>query len=215
MLSKKGFVNQEAVLALVSRRLGDFLGDGAVELSEEELRAVPLTFYGISQGAILGAGYTEFSSLVSEDCLAIRTSEDLLCLCRACLVSGTCGSSNPLCVALLPSIFKDVCPVGSLSLHTTGRQIIRVGSCYLGGWEAPLYPLDSAVSAVCTGWHTYVWPVLLWVHFALFGVPKAQCFVFFLSRAEIDTLGLLCCLAVCSGFRFCEWIVLCFCFWYF
>lgn len=60
----KGFVNQEAVLALVSRRLGDFLGDGAIELSQEERGAVPLSFYGISQGAILGAGYTEFSSLV-------------------------------------------------------------------------------------------------------------------------------------------------------
>ncbi|CAM9371971.1 unnamed protein product [Pylaiella littoralis] len=65
----QGFVNQEAVLALVSRRLGDFLGDGAVELSEEELRAVPLTFYGISQGAILGAGYTEFSSLIRRSVL--------------------------------------------------------------------------------------------------------------------------------------------------
>lgn len=62
----KGFVNQEAVLALVSRRLGDFLGDRAVELSRDEAAAVPLSFYGISQGAILGAGYTEFSSLVRQ-----------------------------------------------------------------------------------------------------------------------------------------------------
>ncbi|CAM9882608.1 unnamed protein product, partial [Ectocarpus fasciculatus] len=60
----QGFVNQEAALTLVSRRLGDFLGDRAIPLSEEEARAVPLAFYGISQGAILGAGYTEFSSLV-------------------------------------------------------------------------------------------------------------------------------------------------------
>lgn len=63
-------MNQEAVLALVSRRLGDFLGDSAIELSEEELGAVTPTFYGISQGAILGAGYTEFSSLVRRACLS-------------------------------------------------------------------------------------------------------------------------------------------------
>lgn len=62
-------MNQEAVLSLVSRRLGDFLGDRAIGLSEEELGAVPLSFYGISQGAILGAGYTEFSSLVRPACL--------------------------------------------------------------------------------------------------------------------------------------------------
>ena len=61
---QQGFVNQEAVLALVSRRLGDFLGDRAITLSMDEAAAVPLSFYGISQGAILGAGYTEFSSLV-------------------------------------------------------------------------------------------------------------------------------------------------------
>ena len=65
-MAAQGFVNQEAVLALVSRRLGDFLGDGAIKLSEEELGAVPLSFYGISEGAILGAGYTEFSSLVRQ-----------------------------------------------------------------------------------------------------------------------------------------------------
>ncbi|CBJ27425.1 conserved unknown protein [Ectocarpus siliculosus] len=63
----QGFVNQEAALTVVSRRLGDFLGDRATPLSEEEARAVPLAFYGISQGAILGAGYTEFSSLVPDD----------------------------------------------------------------------------------------------------------------------------------------------------
>eukprot|EP00903_Cladosiphon_okamuranus_P006432 g6293.t1 len=65
----QGFVNQEAVLALVSRRLRDFLGDGAMELSEQELGTVPLSFYGISQGAILGAGYTEFSSLIRRSVL--------------------------------------------------------------------------------------------------------------------------------------------------
>lgn len=76
-------MNQEAVLALVSRRLGDFLGDGAIELSEEERGAVPLSFYGISQGAILGAGYTEFSSLVRLS----NIWEYLLgsTKCRACL----------------------------------------------------------------------------------------------------------------------------------
>eukprot|EP00752_Nemacystus_decipiens_P014344 g12761.t1 len=65
----QGFVNQEAVLTLVSRRLGDFIGDGAIKLSEEELGAVPLSFYGISQGAVLGAGYTEFSSLIRRSVL--------------------------------------------------------------------------------------------------------------------------------------------------
>lgn len=57
-------MNQESVLSLVSRRLGDFLGNRAIPLSAEDMQAVPLAFYGISQGAILGAGYTEFSSLV-------------------------------------------------------------------------------------------------------------------------------------------------------
>ncbi|CAB1117427.1 unnamed protein product [Ectocarpus sp. CCAP 1310/34] len=65
----QGFVNQEAALTLVSRHLGDFLGDRATALSEEEARAVPLAFYGISQGAILGAGYTEFSSLIRRSVL--------------------------------------------------------------------------------------------------------------------------------------------------
>ncbi|CAM9145755.1 unnamed protein product [Scytosiphon promiscuus] len=65
----QGFVNQEAVLSLVSRRLGDFLGARAIELSAEDAQAVPLAFYGISQGAILGAGYTEFSSLIRRSVL--------------------------------------------------------------------------------------------------------------------------------------------------
>ncbi|CAN0432783.1 unnamed protein product, partial [Hapterophycus canaliculatus] len=47
----------------------DFLGDRAVELSAEDVQAVPLAFYGISQGAILGAGYTEFSSLIQRSVL--------------------------------------------------------------------------------------------------------------------------------------------------
>ena len=65
----QGFVNQEAVLTLVSRRLGDFLGDKATA-SE----AVPSAFYGISEGAILGAGYSEFSSIVSENVRAEVTA---------------------------------------------------------------------------------------------------------------------------------------------
>lgn len=47
---------------MVSHRLGDFLGNEAVPLAQPA--EIPLMFYGISQGAILGAGYTEFSSLV-------------------------------------------------------------------------------------------------------------------------------------------------------
>lgn len=72
----KGFVNQEAVLTLVTRRLSDFVGSDRSDEGEatssslstattaSTITAVPAAFYGISQGAILGAGYTEFSSLV-------------------------------------------------------------------------------------------------------------------------------------------------------
>lgn len=89
-------MNQEAVLALVSRRLGDFLGDGAIKLSEEDLGAVPLSFYGISQGAILGAGYTEFSTLVRQAGYALPCREPglplllcpLLCVCFLCRSGG-------------------------------------------------------------------------------------------------------------------------------
>ncbi|CAN0005707.1 unnamed protein product, partial [Discosporangium mesarthrocarpum] len=59
----QGFVNMEAVLTLVSRRLEDFLGDGWAPPSPPPSPPA-LCFYGISQGAILGAGYTAFSSLV-------------------------------------------------------------------------------------------------------------------------------------------------------
>lgn len=52
----------------MSRRLGDFLGDEAVALAEQRGSgtAALCGFYGISEGAILGAGYSEFSTMVSE-----------------------------------------------------------------------------------------------------------------------------------------------------
>lgn len=52
----------------MSRRLRDFLGNEAVALPEQwgSGTTVPCGFYGISQGAILGAGYSEFSTMVSE-----------------------------------------------------------------------------------------------------------------------------------------------------
>lgn len=63
MACEQGFVNMEAVLTLVSRRLDEFVRDeGASPIGDPT--KVPLIFYGVSQGAILGAGYTEFSSLV-------------------------------------------------------------------------------------------------------------------------------------------------------
>lgn len=90
----------------MSRRLGDFLGNGALTLSEEELKAMPLSFYGISQGAILGAGYTEFSSLVSrENCSAYehprifdRTAMRLVC--SRCESSATPALSRALLIKL-------------------------------------------------------------------------------------------------------------------
>lgn len=61
---EQGFVNMEAVLTLVSRRLDEFVRDRGVAPIGGPAKVPPLMFYGVSQGAILGAGYTEFSSLV-------------------------------------------------------------------------------------------------------------------------------------------------------
>lgn len=143
-------MNQEAVLALVSRRLGDFLGDGAMKLSQEELGAVPLSFYGISQGAILGAGYTEFSSLVGRACLRVFCCllfSVFVCQSRSSVPVGHSGGAS-VCLGLC-SLFCCVYVRRRMPPHPASRAS-HVSN--LPGWltQKPSLVTYLFASASCT-----------------------------------------------------------------